>query len=518
MEQQLSHRVIERTDHRLSGLLEWLRCHPEGLSLIIVGAIVAFLSLTNLAGYPTISGWDEGIFLQFSRNLAYYGEFATRNGNTFERLMPLASVGPTLIAPAALALWLGGGSLVAARLVVVLYLWAGLAGVYLLVRQIGGWQAALGSVLLFLVAGTANYDTLWMGRQLLGEVPALALMIVGLWFWLKSWPGGLRWLIISTILLGLAIVTKSQLILILGPSFVLFGLIDRIYYRQLRLIHTIVPVIGVVLGYVLWWSVLALWVVGPEGRAGYLEAQAFATKLGILHVTPQRWLENLKFFYTSNQWLITFVTLAYGFYRSWPRNLAGMKHFVLPLFISVALLGYVGVGFPWPRYLYPILALVALSVPVLVSDLAGWVGRRWQFRWLPVMAWLLAMAVLAGPGLVQNVQRITTTNDLSASRFAQLLDQQIPADANVLNWEWEIEFYSRQKFIHPPNTLFIAMVDEVYNHHHASVLDEPRLPSEADYLIVGPFAKYVQAFNAALAQRPHRLVVTEGPYQLYQLD
>jgi hypothetical protein len=38
--------------------------HMEALVLLMLIPIVAFLTLANLATYPTISGWDEGAYLQ----------------------------------------------------------------------------------------------------------------------------------------------------------------------------------------------------------------------------------------------------------------------------------------------------------------------------------------------------------------------------------------------------------------------------------------------------------------------
>ena len=49
------------------------------------------------------------------------------------------------------------------------------------------------------------------------------------------------------------------------------------------------------------------------------------------------------------------------------------------------------------------------------------------------------------------------------------------------------------------------------------ILEDPRIPAEIDYLIVGPFATQTQVFVSALAQRNHRLLVSEGSYQLFQL-
>src|SRR5262245_59230570 len=92
-------------------LFEWLHQRSEIVLLILIGPVILFLVLANLDGYPTISGWDEGMYLQFASNLAYHGEYATRSGDTFNRLIPAGGTGPTLIVPVGLALWLSGDSL-----------------------------------------------------------------------------------------------------------------------------------------------------------------------------------------------------------------------------------------------------------------------------------------------------------------------------------------------------------------------------------------------------------------------
>jgi hypothetical protein len=182
-------------------------------------------------------------------------------------------------------------------------------------------------------------------------------------------------------------------------------------------------------------------------------------------------------------------------------------------------MSFLVLSLPWARYLYPALALAALCNALLLTDLTSWLIKRRKLNGPLTMALLiLVITVLVGPRLIQNMYRITTTHDNSAERFATLIEQKVSVDSNVLNWEWEIEFYSRRSFIHPPYRLFPAMIDQVYNQRNALILEEPRLPPTVDYVIVGPFATETHVFTSALSQRGHRLVVTEGPYQLYELD
>jgi 4-amino-4-deoxy-L-arabinose transferase-like glycosyltransferase len=466
---------------------------------------VTFLATANLTSYPTISGWDEGMYLQFAGNLAYRGEYVTIGGS-----------GPTLIVPIALALRLLGNSLGAARLIMVAYLLAALACVYLLVRSIGGRPAAIASIPLFLIAGYTTYDTIWVGRQVLAEVPSLAFALLGLWLWIKSWRSHQKWLIASAFLFALAVVTKNQFLWIFGLGIVLIFLADRIYYRQLRWASGIVPLAGIVLGYGSWF-LLSLWIVHPGDRASYLEAQSALTAASFLHVSLQRSLANLELFYHSEQWLPALVSIAYGLFSSRARTQAALQKLLLPLFTSVALLSFLGPSLPWARYLYLTLALASLCTALLIGDLIGWVGRRGKLGGLlTVVAFVLSLSLLSGQRIVGNIQRIVTTNDRSAEQFAALVDQTVPSSANVLNWEWEIEFYSNRSFVHPPYRLFPAMIDQVYNQRYDPLLDQPRIPPQTHYLIIGPFASQTNVFTSALERQHHALLVCEGPYQLYQ--
>jgi hypothetical protein len=357
-----------------------------------------------------------------------------------------------------------------------------------------------------------------MSRQVLAEAPSFAFMLLGLWVWIKSWSKKSGWLIAATLLIALSVITKNQLIWVLVPGFALIILANRIYYRQLHWTHEFMPLAGIIIGYVIWLAI-SLWIVGPTDRASYLETQSALTRASFLHVTPQRWLANLKLLFRSEQWLMALAALIYGFWASRKRSRAGFERLVLPLFAGMAMMSFLVMSLPWARYLYPALALTALCSALLITDLTRWLTERRKLNGLLTATLLIVIVMLlAGPRLVQNIYRITTTNDNSAEKFAALVEQRVPADSNVLNWEWEIEFYSRRSFTHPPYLLFPALIDQVYNQRNSPILEEPRLPPAIDYLIVGPFATETQVFNSALTQRGHQLLASEGPYQLYQLD
>lgn len=495
-----------------------LNAHGEIALFIALLPVVLYLCFANLSQYPIISGFDEGIYLQFAQNLAQYKQYASLSGGQFCPLDPVGGTGPTLILPVAAVLTVAQGSLEGARLVMALYLLAAIAGVYLVVRWIDGWLSAALSVLLFLTAGYATYDTLWLGRQVLAEVPALAFFLWGLWAWLKSWRGARGWLYLSAALFALAIITKNQLILLAFPGFFLLAIADHFYYRQLSWTHFVFPLGGFLAGYVSWQLVSWL-IVGPAAWPAYVQGVNALTRASFMHFGLSQWKDNLRMFFSSSvPWLLSLATILYGLFLGRKKSLVGLAQVVLPLLAVIALASFLGFDLPWARYLYLPLALVALFGGVFISNASQWIGARLK----PTGLWtgtivIVLMIVSVAPRFVDDFRSICTTNDTDASDFAAALDEKVPQGQEVLNWEWEVEFYSHSDFVNPPYRLFSALVDEEYNQRTDSILEQSCIPDDIQYLVVGPFATQIDVFDEEMTTRNPKPLVSVGPYTLYQL-
>ena len=247
------------------------------------------------------------------------------------------------------------------------------------------------------------------------------------------------------------------------------------YYRSLRGVYSLLPVAAILIGYGTWFM-LSSWIIGPAGRATYLAAQRQLTIATFLRSTPQRWLTNLKFFYTSGQWAIALMSIAYCTFRSRERNLNGIRWLILPMFSVIMLVSFITMSISWPRYIYPALAIASLCVALLIGDLADRVKLHPHLNKLvAILLTLLVVAGLAGPRLIDETLHILTTTHPTAKQFASDLDRVLPMSEQVLNWEWEIEFYSERSFAHPAYQLFPALVDQVYNHYHDPILDKTRI-------------------------------------------
>ncbi len=486
---------------------------------VAVIALVVFFVLFNLDRYPTISGWDEGIFLQFSENLAVHNTLATRNGAIFEQLTPTISVGPTLIAPVSTVLRFSGRDLLAVRLIAAIYLLAAFAGVYFLVTLIFDQRAGLMGILFFLVAGHIDFDTLWLGRQVIGEAPMLAFFFWGLWAWLKSWKRNNDWrlLTLSAILFALAVITKGQLLLLLVPGFAAVALMDIIYYRRLNWLTRLLPLIGALIGYVSWWIVLVPLLADEADRSVFLANQSAMTK-AFLTISPLRIRMNLGYLFKSGQWW-TLAAIPYVFWLSRAHSLMGLRVSVLPVLASLSLLIYIFVHVPWGRYVHTPVMLAGLCMAIAIADITERLGAR--HAWKPAVrtaVWVTVILMITTPRLAIKTDLILNTNDTSAQEFAALIENHVPPEKEIINWEWEIEFFSNRTFLHPPYALFPAMFDHAYNQRPHAILNDPRVPEGVEFLIVGPAATNLQLFREVFAQQPHQIVAQIDDYTLYRLE
>jgi hypothetical protein len=389
---------------------------------------------------------------------------------------------------------------------------------YFLIRATESWLAAAISIpLLLMTGGYATYDVLSVGRQVLAELPALTFLLLGVWAWMKAGRRSWWWLMGSALALGLSVVTKNQLTWVLVGSFGLIMLADLIYFRQLSWVQRLAPLAGVILGYGLWFAGTML-ILGADQQAAYLDCQQALGMATFFRINPSRWIENVKFFLHSDQWLLVLVAIVYALWRGRFRSLTGLRRFTLPVLAGVALMTSF-LALPWERYQFFPHALAALCLTIVIQDLVWWAQNRWQLPNLGAAALAFVLvALVAGPHLVEDAQLILSSDNSSVRVFADTIDQLVPADEQVLNWEWEVEFFTERNFIHPPYILFPAMVDSVYNSVNDPMLTEARIPPDIDYVVVGPFAEPVQAFTDELAARDHEVIIQEGPYQLYRLN
>ncbi len=484
------------------------------LAALAVPAIF-FFTFWRLDQYPTINGWDEGIYLQYGHNISESGVCGCSDNDLARWMYPAPATGPTVLYPIGFIHELLPDNLFAARALIALYMLAAIAGLFLLVRALTRWEIALASVFLFMVAGYANFDTLWLARQVLGEVPAYAFLFFGLWFLVRALREPRAWNIIwSAVFLGLTVLTKNQLIWVLAPSLGVMFLLDLFYFKQKRWLVFFAAGAACVVTFAAW-SLISLSMVGDD-RAFYLATQSAAFKVTYLGVNFFRIKESLKMFLFSGFVAVLGIPLLVVFFSAFQRSLQGLVRAVFVVTAGFGLVNLFFLSLPWARYLNTGIVLGLPVIAIFMNDLVPWFRQRSFKHWAALAAWLAAGAfVLAN--LAIDVRLILTNYDDTPRRFAQVVDQIVPAGENVLNWEWEVEFYSRSSFSHPDFRLLSAMIDSIYNKHWGALLGEPRISAGTRYVIVGPFSTLVKTFDEELAEKDAEAVGQVGAYTLYEI-
>lgn len=489
--------------------------HRESIVLLVLLPVILFFNFWNLVDYPVTSGWDEGVFLQFSHNLAFHDKYGSIDGDHFHVLTPSGGSGPTVIALITLVFKIFGQSLLNARVVVACFLFLATASLYLLIRRISRWESALAGILLFLIAGYEAYDSYWLGRQVLSEIPALVFLFLGYLFLVKSIERpSIAVLSASMILFGLAEVTKNQLLWVLVPSLGIMMVLDLFYYRQKRWWLFAAALVSVIVFYVAWF-LASLVVAGSEG-AFFLEVQSAVFKATYLRISLMRVWEMTKMFIKSGFSLPILIAWVSLLFSALKKNSQGL---IRASFLSVAAVGLFGaliLSLPWPRYLY---MGIVLSIPVVAIFLAD-IVKYLQKDVAPIkryitLAFYLGLAIFTLANFYHDARLIIRTHDHSANEFAQVVDQIVPTNEYIMNWDWEVEFYSQQNFIHPDFRLFPAMLDVFYNQVEAPILTEQRVPDGVHYVVVGPFSNGLAVYTHELEQRHGFVVRRVGDYTLY---
>jgi len=246
--------AYRRRDPRLP--LEELPLESRKSSILLITLLVISATIfPRLGAYPWAAP-DEVHHLVVARNLATLGTYASghpdyqlREFDTYD------SVGPPVILPVALAFRVFGVAVATARSVMAMYfLLLCLAMIALLKPHLECDGIALSALFM-----TASFGSVYLGRTLYGEVPALFFLVAGLLAWRRALrlQARLGWGVVAGVAFGLAVLCKSILVL---SAFAFLGalLYDLLTFRRIRLRHVFSPAAGLVLVFGVWWAVQTL--------------------------------------------------------------------------------------------------------------------------------------------------------------------------------------------------------------------------------------------------------------------
>ncbi len=502
-----------------ASLASWRR--PATVAVALACALLIGVLLFAHLGETPRTWFDEGSHLHVPKTLVQTGHYADRSSEGFRAFGPTIGVGPTVMLPIAAVFEEFGVSLLKARLVIALYAVVALAAFALLLARVADRRLAALATMLLLAAPSVDFIN--TGRQVLGEVPALAYLLCGLlvWFARDDATGvvGLvrctKRCIVAGGLFGLTIITKSQLGIVLLPALVVLALLALRWDRRIGLKQVVVPLVVMLVVFAGW--ELALLTIVTGGSLGEnLALLRQASGGSLIVVAPHRALAAARFLLSPLAYFALLVpALTYGCVRAARRRMA-VGEFVLLVLSLTGLLWFMAASVAWPRYAFVPLALAALPVARLLDDTVRVLWRHGKYPRRLAAGGIVALVILVALSLGNQLRTTFAAPNDAPQRMAAYLKESLPASTVIEAWEPELGFLTDHRYHFPaPAYLDIAVRHEWLGGGSLTGYDPQS--GGAAYLVVGPFARYTGIYDEqTIAARGVRVAVI-GDYTLYQL-
>jgi 4-amino-4-deoxy-L-arabinose transferase-like glycosyltransferase len=482
------------------------------LAPLFLLALALPLLLFRLGTFPAI-WFDEGYKLNAARVLAERGMYASYTVNGYIPFDPGISSGPLDVTAVALSLKLFGLNVVAARLPSVIFSLIAVLGLYAIATFIYGQRAGFIAALVALAAPPlGDINLLILGRQTLGEPAALALMLVGLWLWFKSWEKeSWRNAVLAGIIMGVGMLSKNQIAIPLVPALFLIGAARWWKYRT-NPVKVFMPLALVLAIFVLWMGIGAL-STPPEIRA---ENSALTMDAIRSNLITDLFGRNLN---GAAKVIVGLMALAVGLgawtlRRNWKGTPADWALATITVFIAVYVVWFALLSVNWPRYAYAGLVVAMLPLGKAFWDICIWLGRRVPF--LRENTFTAAAALLTVLAVASNLYPALRQGDDSAQRMADYISAHVPPDAVVETWEWQLDGLGTHWQYHHPAQRYLFLAIRQQAHKQPFNLEYDLLQANPDYLVTGPFSGGTLIYDNAAVGANFRSLAKFGPYEIFQ--
>jgi hypothetical protein len=501
-----------------------------GVALVLGVLLVALLlALTvRLDTLPPL-WWDEGWTLTVARMWVEQGHY----GLLLEgRPAPadLAAAFP-VVAPIALGFRLFGVGVWQGRFVIALFSLATLALLHSLGRRLFSRPVANGTLfVLLLMPINKALHPVYIGRQVLAEMPMLFYALAGYAGLLSALRRPLRFMPLTMGLWGIALISKGQLLPFWVASLVL-PLLITLFRRR--------------------WREAGLLGLALFGSFGASQALAWLQRVLLKnHALPQTPLSGLyevtavvtkasvrlsALQVTLIAGLPTLLGLGYAAWkgasrlRRWGANVdREIVRWALLALSGSWFAWYLLLSAGWFRYLFPATFIAGVFVSALLSDLT----RRFDLPSVlrrvgtalkhlrpnrdsagAILAILLVTVYL--PLTLIEAYQFSRGADASVYEVADWINQQPPPGALIESYDSELFFLLDRPYHYPPPQIHVELIRRAFLRDDLTVDYDP-LAADPDYLVVGVFGHEWKLYDPILATGAFRLLYSCGLYDVYE--
>jgi len=481
----------------------------ETISVIVLIGVCLLVLLVKLETYPLL-WFDEGYKLNAAYTFAQDGLYATYTVNGYVPFDPGTSGGPADIIPTALALKLLGTSISAARLSRVIYTLLACIGLYQIARYLWGGVVGIFCVLLVIAMPPLNDVSLVMiGRQSLSEATALSLMVLGIWAMSHAWrTGGFLWSILSGIVMGLGMLSKSQMAIGLVPA--LFVVIVWRWLRDRKGARLLFAPVIMVVAVFLAWMLVGQLLTPPEISKQNSELFMDAIRTNIFTDLHGSNLDNQGRFLMGLMVIGTVTSL----WRIWLAKSISEQQWielVLVFFTAFTIIWFALFSVGWVRYAYAGSVVGIFLIGRFIWGIFGRATLSWPRLRIGLVCVLVFVAVAINFVFIGKGE----VND-DVQKTANYIATSIPKGAIIETWEWELDMLSEHRQFHHPEQALLFEAIRQASHYQPITLNYDLLKTKPDYLIVGGFGTGTGIYNESMLRKYFTPIVVFGMYHIYQ--
>jgi 4-amino-4-deoxy-L-arabinose transferase-like glycosyltransferase len=492
-------------------------------------AAMLLLSAWNLAAFPS-PWWDEGWTLSVARNWAVLGHYGLLLDG--ERVPSTLAAHLPVVAPIALSFKLFGVGATQARMVSVLFTIATLFLLYFITRRLFNRDIALATLLILLL-----FPAQWqmhpfiIGREVLGEIPALFYLLAGYACFLLTDKRPAVFMPIASLCWGVAVMTKLQV----QPFWVLSMVLPimlallRRNWRTAGLIGS--ASVGSFAVYRLLVFTKASLIDDPSlppfALSGLVEVSAFVltqevrlkalrflfvfglpTLLGIVYATRQMILSHQQRTPTTSEEVVRQMLIGLaGSWLAWHTllSIGWGRYPITPIFNGAPLL----------EALDNRLTDKLNLKETFASALEAIRTKTWRGNRARALLAVLVFALMSVPAIRSLYLFSSIKSDASLTEAAHFLNTETRDDELIETYESELLFLLDRRYHFPPPRVNVEFIRQSWIDSNSPIVYDP-LIGNPDYLVVGGWGKLTKIYDPVLEAGTFRLVRTIGAYDVYE--
>jgi 4-amino-4-deoxy-L-arabinose transferase-like glycosyltransferase len=494
-------------------------------TLVLAGLLLFLVLIVRLDSVPP-TWWDEGWTLSVARNWVesrHYGRLSLGQKVPAGLQAALPVTGSV-----ALSFLFFGIGIVQARMVGIVITVATLLLLYYLARRTYNQSIALGALFVTtFLPGYIELFPIYMGRQVLGEIPAMFFLLAG-YVAILAIPRGPLWALCLAILFwAIALATKAQ-VLPFWTCSLLGSCLLAMYRRDWKAsLSWLIALVGSFAGS----RVILMLSEQLQSKSG--NAQPIT---GLYEVTaavgsiPSRMFALIVVVLFG---VPTLLGLCYGLRRLLKDNIQGTyteQVRVALLFLASSWFGwfmFFSVG--WIRYVFPATFIGSIFVAAMMYNFTrgydvgytiqqsrAFLTGRFNKEALGalVVAVIIVTSVPRTAGALYKAYVLEA--DTSVHQAAEFLNSQTRPDALIETYDSELFFLLNRPYHYPPDQIHVALIRRTFLYDDNAVIDYDPLAANPDYLVVGPHSRQWRLYDSVLKTGQFRLIRAYKRYNVYE--